>query len=319
MPDSIDDNARNDDPASDPSEGAGGSRPSRTGDRPDPANEYENIDWSRQKNEVYDSAQSGAIVGDSDEEEHHEMGFFEHLEELRWRIIKSVIAVAITSSICGYFYRELIEKVLLRPAINAKLKLISTEMAGQFTLAIQVILFSGLILAIPVVIWQVWGFIKPGLYRKERKYASVVAIATVCCFLAGVAFSYFVMIPNSIGFLAGVVFGNIENTIAVNNYFSFILGFILATGVIFEMPMLCYALARFGILTPAFMRQYRRHAAVVILILAAIVTPTPDPFNQLLLAIPLYALYEISILVSGMATRQRAEAVAEYTEEDLRN
>jgi sec-independent protein translocase protein TatC len=317
MPDSIDDNARNDDPASDPSGGGGDRRLPRTSDRPDPDNEYENIDWSRGRNEVYDSAHSRAVVGD--EEEHQEMGFFEHLEELRWRIVKSVIAVAITSSICGYFYRDLIENVLLRPAMNAKLKLINTEMAGQLTLAIQVILFSGLILAIPVVIWQIWGFIKPGLYRKERKYVSVVAVATVFCFLAGVAFAYFVMIPNSIGFLAGVVFGNVENTITVSNYFSFILGFILATGVIFEMPMLCYALARFGILTPAFMRQYRRHAAVVILILAAIVTPTPDPFNQLLLAIPLYALYEISILVSGMATRQRAEAVAEYTEEDLRD
>jgi sec-independent protein translocase protein TatC len=126
------------------------------------------------------------------------------------------------------------------------------------------------------------------------------------------------MVPNSIGFLTGITFGNVENTITSGNYFSFILGFILACGVVFEMPMLSYALARFGILTPAFMRQYRRHAIVVIVIIAAVVTPTPDPFNCLLLAIPLYILFEISILVSVMATRQRAEAIAGYTEEDLR-
>jgi sec-independent protein translocase protein TatC len=244
-----------------------------------------------------------------------EMGFFDHLEELRWRIIKSVIAVAITSAVCGYFYNNLIEGVLLHPARAASLKMINTEMAGQITLAIQVVLVSGLILAIPVVIWQLWGFIKPGLYEQERKYVSLIAVATIICFLTGVVFAYFVMIPNSIGFLAGFKFSGIENTITIANYFSFILGFILASGVVFEMPMLSYALARFGIVTPAFMRQYRRHAIVLIIIVAAIVTPTPDPFNCLLLALPLYALYEISIFVAVLAKRQHTEALTRSGEE----
>jgi sec-independent protein translocase protein TatC len=319
MPDNIDDNPKYDDP-----EGRGSDErndPRRT-DTPDPANEYENVDWTQRVDRTYDSAYLRQVTHDDEQEERGgEMGFFEHLEELRWRILKSVIAVAATSAVCGYFYQELIQDVLFGPAkrLHPPLKIINTEVAGQITLAIQVVLFSGLILAVPFIIWQLWAFIKPGLYPKERKYVSAIAIATIFCFMAGVVFSYFVMIPNSIGFLAGFTFEGIENNITAANYLSFVLGLILASGVVFEMPMISYALARFGILTPPFMRHYRRHAIVVILIVAAIVTPTPDPFNQLLLAVPLYALYEISILVAAMATRQRAEALVEYAEEESRN
>jgi sec-independent protein translocase protein TatC len=246
-----------------------------------------------------------------EEEEREGMGFFDHLEELRSRIIKSLIALACTAAVCGYFYKEIIRDILLKPAVSAKLPLINTEPMGQFTLAIQVVLISGLIVAIPFIIWQFWGFVKPGLYQKERRYVSVIAGATIVCFLTGVAFAYFVMIPTSITFIGGFQLGGINNQIAISGYFSFILGFILACGVVFEMPMLSYALSRFGITTPAMLRKYRRHAIIVILIAAAIITPTPDPFNQLLLAVPLYALYEISILVAATASRQRTEALEE--------
>ena len=170
---------------------------------------------------------------------------------------------------------------------------------------------SGLILAIPFITWQFWGFVKPGLYARERRYVSIIALATIFCFMSGVAFAYFVMIPTSLGFVGDFELAGVQNTINVGSYLSFVLGFILACGGVFEMPMLSYALSRFGIATPEFLRRYRRHAGVVILIVAAIITPTPDPVNQLLLALPLYGLYEISILVSAAAQRQRDEAMEE--------
>ncbi len=246
-----------------------------------------------------------------------EMGFFDHLEELRWRIIKALIALAGTSLVCAIFMKELIEDVLLGPAkrLNPPLKLQNFEPMGQITLAIQVALISGLILAIPFIIWQFWGFIKPGLYERERKNVSAIAMGTILCFLVGVAFAYFVMIPTSLGFAASVTWGPIQNNFSISAYFSFILGFILSCGVVFEMPMLSYALSRFGVVTPQFLRKYWRHALVIILIAAAIITPTPDPFNQLLLAAPLYGLYELSIIVARLAYRQRAVAAEEYAEE----
>lgn len=234
-----------------------------------------------------------------------EMGFFDHLEELRGRIIRAVIGFGIASALAGWFYRDIIELILLKPAHDAKMSLINTVPMGQMLLAIQIALLSGLIISIPWIIWQFWQFIKPGLYQKEQRYVGLVAFSTIGCFLSGVAFSYFVMIPTSLGFISGFTFEGIDNKIAVTEYFSFVLGFIIALGIVFEMPVIAWALTRLGIVTPKFFRTYRRHAIVVILIAAAIITPTPDPFNQLLLAIPLYALFEVSILVSQAAERQR--------------
>lgn len=249
----------------------------------------------------------------------NEMGFFDHLEELRWRIIKALIALVVCGVGCGIFYRTITEEVLMRPAREAvpPVEIQNIEVMGQLTLAIQVCLFSGLILAIPFILWQFWGFIKPGLYKRERRYVGVIAVATIFCFLVGVSFAYFVTIPAALGFAAGFqVAEGIKNIIAIGSYFSFVLGFILACGLIFEMPMLSYALSRFGIVTPTFLKKYRRHAMVVLLIVAAIVTPTPDPINQLLLAGPLYILYEISIVVSRFAGRQRTEATLEQIAEE---
>jgi sec-independent protein translocase protein TatC len=244
-----------------------------------------------------------------------DMGFFDHLEELRWRIIKAVIALVGSSIVCAIFLDEIMNDIILAPARRAGIQLMNMQMMGQVTLAIQVALYSGLILSVPFLLWQVWGFIKPGLYPKERKYASLIAVATIACFLIGICFAYFLMIPTSVAFMKGVQFGPIENKFAIDSYFSFILGFILACGVVFEMPMLSFALARFGVVTPGLLRKYRRHAGVGILIIAAIITPTPDPFNQLMLAVPLYLLYELSIIVSRIAVRQRAEHAEERIQE----
>lgn len=273
----------------------------------------ENQEHDRFEQRIYDgppgySDAVGQRYSDSLEEpEEKEMGFFDHLEELRWRIIKALIALVLCAIACGVFLNRIVEDIILGPAtrLATPLKLQNTEPMGQIMLAVQVALISGLILSIPFVIWQFWGFIRPGLYERERRVASWVAIATIACFLGGVAFAYFVMIPASLGFSSDFTFAGVENRFTISAYFSFILGFILACGVVFEMPVVSYGLSRFGIITPGFLRKYRRHAIVVILVVAAIVTPTPDPFNQLLLAIPLYGLYELSIYVAVVAKRGR--------------
>jgi sec-independent protein translocase protein TatC len=281
---------------------------------------YQDEEWNGPYSDLTGAPPPSEIDPIIDEEEFEEpeeqgMGFFDHLEELRSRLIKSLLALAVTSALCGYFYKEIVENVLLAPAVRAKLTLINTEPMGQLTITLQVVIISGLIMAIPFIIWQFWGFVKPGLYQNERRYVSAIAIATIFCFLGGVAFAYFVMIPTSLDFIRSFILEGVTNTIAVSNYFSFILGFILACGVVFEMPILSYALSRFGIVTPVFLRKYRRHAIIIILILAAIITPTPDPINQMFMGVPLYILYEISILVSAAASRKRAEAIVEAIED----
>lgn len=248
------------------------------------------------------------------EEEVQEMGFFDHLEELRWRIIKALIALVLSAIGCGIFYREITENVLMRPIsmLEPPVKIQNLEVMGQLTLAIQICLISGFIVAVPFILWQFWAFIQPGLYKKEKRLAGIVAIATIFCFLVGISFAYFALIPTALSFAVGFqVASNIVNEITVSSYFSFVLGFLLACGIVFEMPMLSYALSRFGIITPALLRKYRRHAIIILLIVAAIITPTPDPVNQSMLAGPLYILYEISILVAGFAKKQRNNAMEE--------
>ena len=251
------------------------------------------------------SSQEEAVSG--------EMGFFEHLEELRWRIIKALIALVVCAIACAVFYPQLWQ-FLLGPANQSTppIQFQNLVMFGQITLTIQVCLFAGLIVSVPFILWQFWAFIKPGLYNREQKYIGVIAVATIFCFLSGVAFAYFIMVPTALEFAQSFqVADQIRNDFTIEAYFSFILGFILAAGAIFEMPVLSWSLSRLGILTPVFMKKYRRHAIIVLLIVAAIVTPTPDPVNQVMMAGPLYILYEISIVVSRFATRQRKESLKE--------
>lgn len=239
----------------------------------------------------------------------NEMGFFDHLEELRWRIIKAVLALVVTSALCAFFYEELWQ-VLLYPATRHDIALQNLAPFGQITLTIQVCLLSGFILGIPLILYQFWAFIRPGLYRTEQKYVGFISVATMFAFLIGVAFAYFAMIPASLEFAASFQAAEqIKNEFTIEAYFGVILGFILASGAIFEMPVLSWALSRLGIITPKLLTKYRRHAVVVLLIVAAIVTPTPDPVNQIMMAGPLYILYEISIFVSRFAVRQRGVAL----------
>lgn len=240
-------------------------------------------------------------AGVSDEE--NEMGFLEHLEELRWRLIKAVIGIVVGGIIAGVFIDYIMDDFLLAPAkqTTPPLELINLKPYGQLVLYMEVILVCGIILSIPNIFYQLWKFIEPGLLPGERKYISWIVVFSSLCFLGGIAFAYFVMLPTALKFFASFGTQAISNNIAVNEYFSFVISVMLAAGIVFELPMVSFFLSKLGILTPAFMRRYRKHAIVIILILAGVLTPSPDITSQLLLGIPLLILYEISIIISKLS------------------
>lgn len=235
-----------------------------------------------------------------------EMTFLDHLEELRWRVIYSLIGIVIGTIIAWIFIDFFIEQILLLPAKESGLKLQNLKPFGQLFLYFQVAIIIGLILSFPNVVYQIWKFIAPALRQKEKKYIKWIVIFTTFCFLVGVVFAYFVMLPLTLKFAAQFGSPTIENNFSIDEYLSIILSIILGAGLVFELPMLSFFLSSIGILTPKFMRKYRRHSIVAIMILAAVLTPGTDPVSQLLLAIPLVILYEISILVSKIFQRKSA-------------
>lgn len=241
----------------------------------------------------------------------HEMSFLDHLEELRWRIIKALIGIVIGAIVCGIFIDWIMNKLLLAPALatNPPLQLINLKPYGQLVLYMEVILVGGVVLSIPNVFYQLWKFIEPGLIESEKRYVSSIVFFSSLCFLGGIVFAYFIMLPTALKFFAAFGTQAISNNIAINEYFSFVISVLLTAGVVFELPMVSFFLSRVGILTPKFMRKYRRHAIVLILLLAGILTPGPDITSQLMLGIPLLLLYEISILISKFAQKKRTEGV----------
>ncbi len=238
------------------------------------------------------------------EENQAEMSFLEHIDELRKRIIISLVGILVGCIIVGANINFIVEKILLEPALKTGVKLQNLQPFGQPFLYFKVALVGGLIIALPFVLYQIWKFIAPGLYPHERRWVRKITFWTTFCFLFGVAFAYFVMIPFMLNFSAYFGTKIIENKFDVNYYFGFVSTMLLVSGLIFEMPMVSAVLSRVGIISAKFMRKYRRHSIVLILILAAILTPTPDPINQLIFASPLFLLYEISILIAKMNERK---------------
>ena len=233
-----------------------------------------------------------------------EMTFLEHLEELRWRIIYALIGIVVGTIIAWIFIDTLIDGVLLVPAKHAGFKLQNLRPFGQLFIYFQVAIIVGLILSIPNVFYQLWKFISPALKENERKYVTSIVIFTTFCFVTGVVFAYFVMLPLTLKFAAQFGSSSIANNFALDEYFSIVLSVILGAGLVFELPMLSFFLSKIGILKPSYMRKYRRHAIITILIFAAILTPGTDPVSQVILAIPLVILYEISILVSKLSQKK---------------
>lgn len=239
--------------------------------------------------------------------EEEEMTFLDHLEELRWRIIYALIGVVIGTIIAWIFIDFLMENVLLLPAKHSGLKLQNLKPFGQLFIYFQVAIIVGIVLSIPNIFYQLWKFIAPALHQNEKKYVKWIVLFTTFCFLSGVVFAYYVMLPLTLKFAAQFGTTTIENNFAIDEYFSIILSVILGAGIVFELPMLSFFLSKIGILKPSYMRKFRRHSIVVILILAAILTPGTDPVSQILLAIPLVILYEISILVSKFSQKKSAK------------
>ncbi len=233
-----------------------------------------------------------------------EMTFLEHLEELRWRLIYALIGLVAGAVLCWIFIDFIIDVVLLKPARDSGAQLQNLKPFGQLFVYMQVAIIGGIIISIPNIFYQFWKFIAPALRRNERRYILLIVIFTTVCFLAGIVFAYFVMLPLTLKFAAQFGSDQIANEFAIDEYLSIIISVMLAAGVVFELPMVSFFLSKLGILTPAFMRKYRKHSIVIIMILAAFLTPGTDPVSQLILAIPLVLLYEISIFISKISIRK---------------
>lgn len=255
---------------------------------------------------------SDSPANGASEIQHDEMSFLDHLEELRWRIVRALLGIVIGAVLCWIFIDQIMNDFLLRPimAINEELlrgqqpiTLQNLKPFGQVFLYMEVAFIGGIIVSVPNILYQIWAFIAPGLMPKERVYIKSIVVFSSVCFLSGIAFAYFVMLPAALRFFAGFGTAEIHNNLAINEYMSFVVSVMLAAGVVFELPMVSWFLSKLGILTPAFMRHYRRHSIVVIFALAALLTPGTDPVSQILLAIPLVLLYELSIGISAMAWR----------------
>jgi len=260
-----------------------------------------------------------------------EMSFLEHLEELRWHIVRSAVSILVFAVMAFIFSSFIFDSVLLAPknpdfftnrmlcrfaeimntphlCINsAPLKIQNIKMAGQFSTNIMVALYVGLIIAFPYVIWEMWRFISPALYENERKYArgSVGAISVL--FFLGALFGYFVIVPLTVHFLGGwQVSKEIANQIDLDSYFGTISFIPFATGIIFELPVLMIFLTKAGLITPSFMIKYRKHAIIVLMILAAVITP-PDIFSMILVVLPLLLLYEFSIILTKRIAKKMTQ------------
>ena len=251
------------------------------------------------------------IRDQEDQADNDEMGFLDHLEELRWRIIKSVIGIVIGAIIVGIFIDDIMKFVIFAPAKNTvpPLTIINLKPYGQFTLYMQVIIIGGIIASIPNIIYQFWKFIEPALMPRERKYISGIVFFTSLCFLIGLVFAYFVLLPTALNFFASFGTDIILNQIDANEYIQFVMSVCLLAGAVFELPMVSYFLSKVGILKPEFMRKYRKHAIVAILIIAGIMTPSPDIVSQIMLAVPLFILYEISIYICKVSQKKRESLV----------
>ncbi|WP_395080133.1 twin-arginine translocase subunit TatC [Gracilimonas sp.] len=251
------------------------------------------------------------------------MSFLEHLEELRWRIIKGMIGVVIGVAIAFIFSDFFIEDVMLGPtrgdffmydllrvdAVNFELQ--SRRLPGQFFTFWGTLFVMGFIIGSPYFIFQMWSFVEPALERREKKKSYFTSFFITMFFFVGVTFGYLILVPFALQFFAQFQISDIiRNDFDINEYFGSVAMWVIACGVIFQIPVVSYSLSKIGLLTPEFLKKYRRHALVLCLIMSAMLTP-PDPISQILIALPLTILYELSIWVSRYANRKRKKELNE--------
>ena len=263
------------------------------------------------------------------------MTFVDHLEELRWHIIRSVIAIVVFAIVFFYKIDWLFENIIIGPLKNnfitfkifcklghlvhmgdalcvqtaEKVQLQTTSFSSQFVSSITMSLVGGLIVAFPYVFWEFWKFIKPALTGKELKNTRGAIFWVTFFFLAGIAFGYFVLCPFSFAFLFNYKIGYtalVQTRPTLDDYLDNFVDILFVCGVIFQLPILSFVLTKIGLVTPAFLRSYRKCAYVAIIFIAAIITPSQDMLTQSLVSLPLILLYEISIIISARVTRQQA-------------
>jgi sec-independent protein translocase protein TatC len=257
-----------------------------------------------------------------DDDSGKEMSFWDHLTELRKRLFRMIFVWVAMTTVAFIYSRFIFDKILLAPKESTfityrwlcklgqlihvetlclppmSLSIINLNLSGQFMTDMTVSMFAGLILGSPLIIYQLWQFIMPALYVKERRYARRAVFVMSFLFIIGVLFSYYFMVPWTLNFLGTYqVSSMVVNQISLSSYISTVTSTILGVGVVFELPVVVYVLAKIGIVTPELLKNNRKYALVIILIIAAIITP-PDVFSQTIVTIPLYGLYEISVLVA---------------------
>jgi len=247
------------------------------------------------------------------------MPFLDHLEELRKRLFWVAGAVVLGVVVAFVLLSKLdIIRLLERPILPLLhgQKLIYTHPGTSFSILLNASLVLGIILASPVVVGQLWGFLAPALYAHEKRVVVPVLVSMVALFLTGVALSYFVVLPLTLQFLMSIESSALTPMISATDYFDFAISMCLAFGAVFEVPIAILALTALGLITPQFLSKYRRHAIVVCLTAAAFITPGADPYSLFALAIPLYFLYELSVFVAMFAWRKRQKREAKRDEED---
>lgn len=224
-----------------------------------------------------------------------ELSLGQHLKEFRDRLLVACIAVAITTAISFLFTTDIIKLLLVPAGVS---KLVALSPTENFTTYFRVALFSGFALAMPVVLYEIYAYIDPALHPNERKFALTIGPFVLLLFAAGMLFCYFVLLPNALKFL--ISFGSevIDNQLRASEYLSFVTLFIVGMGVVFEMPILIWALIRLGVIQRSWLTKRRRYVFVAVFAIAAVITPTPDPFNQTIVAIPMYLLFELGLLLA---------------------
>jgi sec-independent protein translocase protein TatC len=254
-----------------------------------------------------------------------QMSFLDHLEELRWRLMRSAVAVIIFAIVIWIYQKEIMENVflimvdpnfvtfrLLCEYLNVCIDKIpvnfqSMTLSGQFSYALMMSIMGGAVLAFPYIFYQLWSFVKPGLKFKERKMAKGIVFYVSILFFTGILFGYFVVAPLSVQFFGAFqITDKIRNDFTISSYMSTILSTVFYTGLFFLLPVVTYLLVKIGLFTPEFLIKYRKHAVVVILILAAIITP-PDVISQVIVTIPIYLLFEVSVLVAKRVAKNQKD------------
>jgi len=263
---------------------------------------------------------------DGSPEETSEMGFLDHLEELRWHVIRAGISVVVFAVIALVFQKEVFEYIIYAPkkadfityrlfcAISdatcfspPELPLITRELGEQFFMGITVSLYLGVVASFPYIFYEFWKFIKPGLYDKEIKIANRLIGVTSLLFILGVSFGYYIIAPFAITFLGSYSVGTeATNSPTLSSYVNYLTMFTIPVGLAFELPIVVYFLAKIGLVGPEIMKKFRREAFLVIFIVAAVITP-PDALTQILVGIPMYILYEISITVAARVVKDGQE------------